>query len=533
MNMEEYSLLIVDDEELVRSAIGRIIDWRSLGFTKILEAEDGEEALKICRKNKIHLVMTDIVMPFMDGMELSHILSEEFPDIHIVILTGHEEFQYAKKSIQYGVKNYILKPIGAESLYKEMKGICEMLHMQRNQKQYIAKMRSQLHESLPILREKFLYSLVCTSYYGRKDHVQRIQSLDIPLYSQAYIVGIIETDVSTVDMNDMELYLFAIKNICMDTVGNQHCVFDDNNRSVIIFNLDRYGEEYQNIAYDTMEVILKAIQITMKIPSAGALGGRVKKVHELHQSYCEAIRALECRYIMGYDQIYDIHDINYMDSVFTYPTDEIKQFIDSMKFKSYSQMKDAIERIEKVCRKNRNFSIANIKMIYFELLNSIMKELFGVKNGQKELWKKGLSLYQTMDRINTINKLSEEILIYAEQVSMSFQAAVNSSSRMLIQKAKDYIELHYMEAELSQNMVANSVGISTGYLSGLFKKEGGVNFIEYLTNIRMEHAMQLIRTSDKKNYEIAEETGFSNPHYFSISFKKYSKMSPSEYRNRR
>ncbi|HIU76200.1 MAG TPA: helix-turn-helix transcriptional regulator [Candidatus Pelethocola excrementipullorum] len=172
-------------------------------------------------------------------------------------------------------------------------------------------------------------------------------------------------------------------------------------------------------------------------------------------------------------------------------------------------------------------------MIYFELLNSIMKELSGVKNGQKELWRKGLSLYQTMDRMNTINKLSEEILNYAEQVSMSFQAAVNSSSRMLIQKAKDYIEQHYMETELSQNKVADSVGISTGYLSGLFKKETGVNFIEYLTNIRMEHAMELIRNSDKKYYEIAEETGFSNPHYFSISFKKYSKMSPSEYRNRR
>lgn len=533
MFMEEYSLLIVDDEELVRNAISRIIDWKSLGFTKIYEAEDGEEALAICRKNKMHLVMTDIAMPFMDGMELSRVLNKEFPDIHIVILTGHEEFEYAKQSIQYGVKNYILKPIGAESLYKEMRNICDMLHIQSNQKQYIAKMRSQLHESLPILREKFLYSMVCTSYYGRKDYEQRIQSLEIPLYSQSYIVGIIEADISSVDIKDMELFLFAKKNICMDTVGNQHCVFDDNNRTVIIFNLDRYGDDYQNIAYDTMEVILKAIQIAMKIPSAGALGGRVKQVHELNRSYCEANRALECRYILGYDQIYDIHDIDYMDNVFIYPTDEIKQFIYSMKFQSHNQMKETIETIEKVCMKNRNLSIENIKMIYFELLNSIMKELSGVKSSQKELWKKGLSLYKTMDRINTINRLSEEILTYADQVSKSFHAAVNTSSRILIQKVKNYIELHYMEAELSQNRVADYAGISTGYLSGLFKKETGVNFIEYLTNVRMEHAMELMRTSDKKNYEIAEETGFSSPHYFSISFKKYSKMSPSEYRNRR
>lgn len=103
---------------------------------------------------------------------------------------------------------------------------------------------------------------------------------------------------------------------------------------------------------------------------------------------------------------------------------------------------------------------------------------------------------------------------------------------MIIQNAKDYIGNHYGEEELSLSLVAEHVSVSTGYLSGLFKKEAKINFVEYLTNIRMEKAMELMRNTDKKTYEIAYETGFSNPHYFSVSFKKYSGMSPSDFRSK-
>ena len=126
-----YTLLIVDDEPLVRNAISTIIDWDSIGFTTIYQAEDGLEALEICRKHQIHLVLTDIVMPFMDGLELSKALSEEFPDIHVVVLTGHEDFEYAKQSVDLGVKNYILKPVGASTLYSKMKEICKKLNIDR------------------------------------------------------------------------------------------------------------------------------------------------------------------------------------------------------------------------------------------------------------------------------------------------------------------------------------------------------------------------------------------------------------------
>ena len=157
-----YTLLIADDEPLIRNGVKKIIDWESLGFSQIFLAEDGQEALDIIKSKHVDLVLTDIVMPFMDGLELSEILSREFPDIYVVILTGHEDFEYAQKSVSLGVKNYILKPIGAESLYKKMVQICEKLHIENKQRQYVFSMKSQLRQSMPVLREQTLNKIVCS-----------------------------------------------------------------------------------------------------------------------------------------------------------------------------------------------------------------------------------------------------------------------------------------------------------------------------------------------------------------------------------
>lgn len=529
---EEYGLLIVDDEGMVRSAVTNIIDWKSLGFSSIYEAEDGEDALEICRHNKVDLVLTDIIMPFMDGMELSKILKEEFPEIIIVVLTGHEEFEYAKQSIKYGVKNYILKPIGADSLFKEMKSICGDLHMMSQQKQYLMKMKSQLHKSLPLLRERFLYSLVCTDYHRAKENDKQIKSLELPLQPGWLCAAMIECDVSMLDGEDMELYLFAMKNICIDMAGSEHCVFEDNQRVIIIFNFKQERKGQRQAAIHMIQKITEVIGDILEIQWAGALGGETDTVNGLHQSYCEANLAMEYRYLLGYNQIYDFCELDYREHVFSYPTQEIKQFIYSMKFLGVEQMVQAMCEIERICIQNREISILNIKMIFFEILNSIIKELSFFENPMESLCEEGVSLYHTMNHLSTMQQFSKRILEYGEKVYLELHEVRANRSNELILSVREYMEQKYHDPELSLSVVAAHIGMNTNYLSSLFKKETGINFVEYLTKIRMEHAMVLMQTTELKNYEIADHTGFSNPHYFSISFKKYIGLSPSEFRSR-
>lgn len=527
-----YNLLVVDDEELVRNAISTIIDWDSLGFTNIYEAEDGLEALELCRKQKIDLVLTDIVMPFMDGLELSAALKQEFPDIHVVILTGHEDFEYAKQSVDLGVKNYILKPVGASTLYTKMKEICKKLNIEASQKQYIAKMRSQIHQSVPILQEKFLYSLVCTQHGNRKNIKERMELLGLPLKSSSYVVGIVETDLSQTANADIELFLFTSKNISADCIGKSHCVFDDNNNhTILVFNLDDFEDDAHYIIYNTLQVIQKAIYSILKIDTTCAMGSIVSDLNDLYLSYHEAKTALDCRYSLGTNRVYDINDLDYIEKSFYYPFDEIKQLIYSIKFLGRTEIEQAIEEISRTLLYSKNLSSSNIKMVFIEMITSLLKELSSVKQGSTAVWDEGFALYNKLEHRTSLQQVLDSLLEFSIKVSEELHKLQSNSGQIMIQTVKEYIEQNFADDSISLSSAAEYTSVSTGYLSALFKKETGINFVEYLTDVRMARAMNLLKTTDKKTYEIAYETGFANPHYFSISFKKYTGMSPSDFRS--
>ena len=289
-----YTLLIADDEPLIRNGVRKIIDWESLGFSKIFLAEDGQEALDIIRKNHVDLVLTDIVMPFMDGLELSEILSKEFPEIHVVILTGHEEFEYAQKSVSLGVKNYILKPIGAESLYKKMVQMCEKLHIENKERQYISSMKSQLRQSMPVLREQTLNKIVCSENRDINLYLERAKNMKINLKEGTYEVGVLDLDLENIPLADYQLYLFAAKNIARECLGETHYVFEDvRDRVVILFQYDSEVEEVHEIFYETVSVIQKAIFNTIKLKTTCAVGTPAYSTKELYNASRSAKKALE------------------------------------------------------------------------------------------------------------------------------------------------------------------------------------------------------------------------------------------------
>ena len=268
-----YTLLIADDEPLIRNGVKKIIDWESLGFSEIFLAEDGQEALDIIRKNHVDLVLTDIAMPFMDGLELSEILSKEFPDIHVVILTGHEDFEYAQKSVGLGVKNYILKPIGAESLYKKMVQICEKLHIENKQRQYVSSMKSQLRQSMPALREQTLNKIVCSEGRDIRLYLERAKSMNINLMEGIFEIGVLDFDLENIPFSDYDLYLFAAKNIARECLGDAHYIFEDGkDRIVILFRATTLDEEIHEVFYDTLCVIQKAIFNTIQLKTTCAVG---------------------------------------------------------------------------------------------------------------------------------------------------------------------------------------------------------------------------------------------------------------------
>jgi len=525
-----YSLLIVDDESLVRKSIVKIIDWYSLGFTNIYEAEDGLEALEICRKFKINLVLTDIVMPFMDGLDLSKELTKEFPEINIVILTGHEDFEYAKQSVDLGVKNYILKPVGAVNLYGKMQEICQKLKIQATQKEYIARMRNQIHRSLQILQEKFLYTLVCRGQVPT-DMQERIHSLELPLEASNYMIGIVEPLFDEVEQADVELFKFTAQNIVYSSVGDRHCTFDDyDGHVVVVFQTDDYEDEH-TIVYNTMLVIQEAIRSILKIRVTCAIGPSVSHRGELVNSYRSALKALECKYSLGYDRVYDFRDLNYSQDIYFYPYEEIDLLIDGIRSGSEGRLQTAVSGLREKCAVQSNLSLNAIKTSLIEVAAALFRDLSGETDLSDEFWDEGMSIFRKMEKGKSLDEMLVPIEGFAMQASGRLLEQQNHRSQDVVEKVKQYVEANYNNPEISLTTAADYISVSSGYLSSMFKKATGTNFVKYLTDARMEKAEQLLRRTDMKTYEVAYETGFADPHYFSIAFKKHTGMSPSDFRN--
>ncbi|SCP99657.1 response regulator [Anaerobium acetethylicum] len=528
-----YTLLIVDDEALVRNAMSKMIDWESLGFSRILQAEDGRDALRILESEKVNMVMTDIAMPFMDGLELTKIIYEEYADIYIVILTGYGEFEYARKAIKYGVKNYILKPVGAATLYEEMKKICTHLNFAVQQKNYISEMKSQLYRSLPELRENVLYSLICVQESDKEKCMKRARGLDINFLGGNFIVGIVDPDFSEVNNDELELFTFAVKNITMDVIGDKHYIFDDgNNRIIVLFQFEDEMEDIRSIVYATMQVIQKIIFSITDIETTCSLGGIADRPEDLCRSFSQAEKAMECKYSLGSKEVYDIQDIEYVEKSFYYPAYEITELIYAVKFLSREDIISIFEKIKVTIFRDRNIAITNIKMIYIEMMVSILKELSEIKQLSDGIWQHGMNLFQDIQNMQAFDQELQVVLDFAVAASRELQSIQNKNTKTMLNKIQEYVEENYADEELSLMTAADHTGVSTGYLCALFKKEAGTNFVKYLTTVRMNKAKELLITTNKLTYEIAFDTGFSNPHYFSTTFKKCVGITPSEYRER-
>lgn len=527
-----YSLLIADDEPIIRRGVSTIIDWKSLGIDQIYQAGDGEEALDIIRNHHVDLLLTDIIMPFMDGLQLTEVLNREYPDIQIVILTGHEDFEYARKSIGLGVKAFILKPIGAETLYAEMQRILKGLKQQKKEKEYLADMRLQIYRSLPILQERLLNALVTSRHGNKKQIAKRGQSLELDLTASGYAVGLVAADRSSVEDRDYELYSFAVRNITYDCVGRNHLIFEDNHGNIVIlFNLDLLGEDPETTAYESLEVIIKAILLTLGMQSSAALGRVAKDVDQLYESYQTAELANESRFVLGEGNAYDSRDLPQSFDSFTYPFDQIRDLINRVKYFGRDSLGESLQGIRDFIEQNPGLSILNIRMIFTEITSELMKELSGSQGISQQLLDHCLNFYHDISSFPNVDIAMERMKTLLTETADEIQKVKNSSSNRLIDQAKQVVADRYSDPELNLSATAEEIGVSTGYLSALFKKEEGINFIKYVTEIRMQKAMGLLKTTDKHTYEVAEEVGFPDSHYFSITFKKSVGLSPSEFRS--
>ncbi len=527
-----YKILIVDDEDIIRRAIVKIIDWKKLGFSEVFDAENGLEALEILNNKSIDLVLADIKMPFMDGLELSGIIKKDFPKTSVVIISGHDEFQMAQQAILHGVMDYILKPIGDVSLTEKMGEIKEKLDKKQTELQYLNRIKDQLHQNLPLLREQYLNTLVCTPGIKILSET-RLDFLKIQISAGPFCVCVIEPDFGTTEDADTEIYLFAMKNIVHESVGDSHPVFSDSFRRIVVvfsYNFLSMEMEARTLIYDILNAVSKSFEVFLSKSATFAIGSTISETNDLFASYSESLIALDCKYTLGKGKVYDIYDLDYHDHGFVNPLNSIEQVMIHIKSCQTNLLpgdflKISAEMVEK------RASASNGKFIFIQVITELLKIVAESLAYDKIIWSAGLDIYNKIDHLQTVDEMADTVMNFAKLVSEKIHETSSISSKSAVSKAMEHIRNNFADENLSLESTASVVSVSPGYLSTLFKRESDINFSDFLTRMRMEKAMELLRTTDMKTYEIAHATGFTNPHYFSISFKKHTGVTPSKFKD--
>lgn len=521
-----YKVLLAEDEIEVLGAMIETIQWKNLGFETPHGCQDGMKAIDLLKNGFVpNLVITDICMPFADGLELTEYISENLPGTIVVILTGYDEFKYAHTAIKLKVYDYILKPVTPNRM-----------------NQLLTKFKNELDErelknienSLDIFSGYFLNKLITKkldptvierychvnklSFTGRY-HIVAAADVDFPIPTTAY------------ESNNLELMRYALFNISHELAEkSEHAiVFQgyDGLTNIIISAQDVDSAYAQSIKLEN--TICETVKHSLNITASAGIGEPVAYLDDLHLSRGQAGTALSYRFFYGESSITCEADIDIKKSSdIDYNFCE-KQFSQAIKTMNMDDAMLAVSNLVTQLKENRIpfdrcvLYSQKLMMRMATLTNDVTGE-FEAKSLEKIT--ENTNLY-AVSNLFQLENLLKSVCVKTFEV---FKVMKNSTIVSQVVKAENYIKENYGDPELSLNTITEHLAISTSYFSAIFKAQTGSTFVEYLTHVRMEKAKQILAFTDRRTYEAAEDVGFSDPHYFSVAFKRITGITPKEYR---
>ena len=529
MTSDLIKVLIVDDEHLVRSLLKRCIDWNSIGMEIVGEATSGEEAIDLTFKYKPDLIFTDICMTNIDGIEFADYVIKIFPNIRVVIISGYDDFKYAQRSIRAGIKDYLVKPIDDVVVLATALKMKMEIQKERESISENTILQNQFIKNLPFLVER-LFNRLIHSIIDINEVKRQMDYLNLKFKYNDFQVAIIEIILKKQEsyeegvinyynkiLNELKEYLKQDEEISI--------FFDDNYRITIINNggFDIFEKLFENIEVK----VLNAFKYSYSI----GIGTTKNGIENIEKSYSEALDALNYRIILGNNAVIKYEDINLpmetKEDITIKIDDKLKVYFLSG---SVETIQNIINTIFEKKGTSTNMSINNIREYAFTYVSTILEIIKELDIDIKELRLKKFNLYEEIFELDTIPDIKKYVMDISSKAIEIINYYKSRKSNKLIDDISQYMKLNFGDCELSLSKVAHVFFINPSYLSRIFKKEMGVNFMEYLIKLRLDKAIMLLNNMDLKAYEVGEKVGISDSSYFSTCFKRYTGFSISEYK---
>lgn len=519
-----YKIFLVEDEIVMREAIRDNIKWEQHGFAFCGEAPDGEIALPLIEECRPDILVTDIRMPFMDGLALSRVIKKNIPNIKIIILSGHDEFNYAKEALNIGVEEYLLKPVDSVQLIDTLKRVASKLDSENNERIRVEKLEGQLESEKSALRDKFLGEFIL-GWLNSNEAIEQSINYNIVLFSKWYSVLYIDSS------NDSRRTDNIKKIICKLEGSNQNIIGFHRSKDFIVL-IKGESEESLNIKTETLSERIKACgRDEYGFDLIMGMGCAVDRMQNVPKSYREAEAACKYRKLIENKTISNISDIRLeSDSKGILPKFDEVDWDDFFVYGIKGQIPETIEKYASCLEKSGTQSFL---YMYYSFVNIVLSARRFVESLGTKLENVIPEIANVEDIACSLNSLTHFREIISETVSKVMEYRNSASENKygdVIAAAKDFIIERYSDSDLSLTAVASRVMMSPSHFSTIFAAETGETFIEFLTRIRINKAKELLKTTNMLSADIAYETGYNDPHYFSNLFKKQTGYSPRNFK---
>jgi len=527
-----YNIMLVDDEDIFREAIRDTFPWKLLGLNVIGTAGDGLQALEMVKKNVPDIILSDIRMPFMNGIELAGEVKKIYPKVRVILLSAYEDFKYAQEAIRYGARDYLLKPLKEDHLKETLFRITRELDEEKSANE------SGLYKDnfISFRRETLLKNILKGVYLDRDSIIRNVDEVDLSFLNKNVRVAVCSHDLSYDSYTEQKYREFFIKKLpgLFKDYKLPFLLYND----YIVFFLNDTASISKNTALDVLQSFKDIIEENSAVESKKqelltiGVGNQYSGLEMISHSYTEAVYAYNCKYFKGMGSIIFFQDINqrYYSALDDNKLQELTEsLIRNVFLNNTRDITCQVHEFFSIVEQTGGYSVNDIQIKCIEIMLAISMKMKEKSLNINSLNKKeAVDIIQTMDTVTDLKYWFENKL---REISDEITNMNRDNANWFINKAKEYVEKNFAD-RISVDEISNYLHINSNYFSGSFKKLTGQNFTEYVNVIRIQKAKELIAKSGYRIKEIAGIVGFDNFSYFCTVFKKVTGVSPLEYKSK-
>lgn len=532
------SVLIVDDEYEIREGLRNRFLWEDYNITEVIVAEDGDVALNTALDVRPDLIITDIKMNRMSGLEFLNALTpvDDYKPEKIIV-SGYDDFELVKQAMQTGVCDYILKPINMDELSKMVDKSVENINRRRMDQRNRQMLRNQMVFAIPKMREELLKEMIEHPYDPNLEmrRCHRLQTLELEwMLHEPMSLIVVEADnlkaIENRNPHEKELILFGIGNVVHQTLEEEYphpsaLYMDGHNRWIVVMsNSQSGGTEF---AQGLAQLLIQRVNEFVKITASAGMLTRSGNARNLHHMYMEAVSVMEQKAVYGGNRLFTEQGLYYEREGEDLSLHEPEEMLDLVRYGTDEDISRAMDSFIEMVQSWQLTQLRDIQQKIFEWLFEVFRR--GAEGTVLKNWRNNpIAVWELLEQYDTLQALRVQAEAFLHELAADFRKLSESPSQ-IVSEAEKILHRDYADS-LTLQSVASAVHVTPVWLSKLFKKELHKTFLEYLTEIRIQKAKEMLYDVKFKIYQISYQVGYKDPVHFSKLFKKQVGCTPKEFR---